>query len=165
MMKNRNLELSVGLLVLLSLASLLMLALQVSGLSDFNTQKGYVLNLEFANIGGLKVRSKVAIGGVTIGRVTAIKLNAQDYSPLVEVLIHSEYQLPLDTQASILTAGLLGDNYIGLSPGYDKEMFKPGGTIELASTQSAVVLENLISKFVADKAEEKPQEKLGDHQP
>lgn len=151
-MKSRKVELSVGCLVLLSLLSLSVLALQVSGLTDWKAKKSYLIHAEFSNIGGLKVRSKVCIGGVVIGRVADIRLNPVDYFPIVDLAIDEIYHLPKDSQAGILTAGLLGDNYIGLTPGYSQETLKTGDTIDVASTQSAVILENLISKFVADKA-------------
>jgi phospholipid/cholesterol/gamma-HCH transport system substrate-binding protein len=148
-MKTRNLELYVGAFVLFGIISLLMLALQVSGLSDFyRPNKGYGVKAIFQNIGGLKVRSKVTIGGVTIGRVEDIKLesNDGDYEPVVYMSIDQHVNnIPKDSSAKILTAGLLGDNYVGIELGQEQEPLKAGDVITL--TSQAVLLEELISKF------------------
>lgn len=149
-MKSRKIEVWVGLFVVLSVAALLMLALQVSGLSDFYTSnRGYPIKASFTNIGGLKVRSKVTIGGVTIGRVTniSLKLNQYgEYQAIVSMAIENSVKdIPVDSSAKILTAGLLGDNYIEIVPGNSEQYLVAGNEIEL--TAQAVLLEDLISKF------------------
>ncbi len=149
-MKNRKIEIWVGLFVVLSIAAFLMLALQVSGLSNFyNVKDGYIVNASFANIGGLKSRAKITISGVTIGRVLSIALVRNedgDYQAAVCMSIdHSMREIPTDSSAKILTAGLLGDNYIEIVPGHADTYLKDGNTIEL--TSQAVLLEDLISKF------------------
>lgn len=153
-MKMRTVEISVGLFVILGIASLLMLALQVSGLSDFyRADSGYKIKAVFQNIGGLKVRSKVTVGGVRIGRVTAILLEQNklhEYQPVVEMSIDTKVNnLPKDSSAKILTAGLLGDNYVGIELGQEEEFLAEGDTITL--TSQAMVLEDLISKFAVSK--------------
>lgn len=151
-MKTKTIEFWVGLLVLLGVGSLLMLALQVSGLTDFYKEKGYALKAVFKNIGGLKVKSKVTINGVKVGvvsNITLIKDEFNEYHALVEMEINKTYRgLPKDSSAKILTAGLLGDNYVGLDPGMEETVLKPGDTIEL--TQQAILLEDLISKFAVN---------------
>lgn len=148
-MKTKIIEFWVGLFVLLGISSLLMLALQVSGLTDLYHEKGYIVKAVFKNIGGLKVKSKVTINGVKVGTVSHISLikdEFNEYHALVEMDINKNYHnLPKDSSAKILTAGLLGDNYIGLEPGMEDVVLKPGDLIEL--TQQAVLLEDLISKF------------------
>lgn len=154
-MKNRTIEISVGLFVVFGILSLLMLAMQVSGLSNsFREDKGYRVTAVFENIGGLKVRSKVTMAGVKIGRVTNVTLDRDDYYALVEMSIDPMYNnIPSDSEAQILTSGLLGDNYIGIKPGFEEKHFlKDGDHIDDTRTNSAVVLEDLISKFVTKEA-------------
>jgi phospholipid/cholesterol/gamma-HCH transport system substrate-binding protein len=153
-MKTRTVEIWVGFFVVFGIASLLMLALQVSGLSSFyQRDEGYKVYAYFHNIGGLKVRSKVTLGGVKIGRVTAISLkqNAyKEYQPMVEMTIGSAIKnLSKDSTAKILTAGLLGDNYIGIEPGQDEKFLEDGDVITI--TSQALLLEELISKFAVGK--------------
>ena len=153
-MKTRTVEILVGAFVVFGIASLLMLALQVSGLGSFyHRDEGYKVSAVFQNIGGLKVRAKITIGGVRIGRVTAIELKENEYheyQPIVEMTINSAIQnLPKDSMAKILTAGLLGDNYIGIDPGRDEKFLKDGDVITL--TTQALLLEELISKFAVGK--------------
>lgn len=156
MMKLRTAEITVGLFMLAGILSLLMLALQVSGLSFFlKEEPGYKVQAEFSNIGALKVRAKVSIGGVVVGRVVKIALEPETFNATVWMAVDPSRveNLPADTQASILTAGLLGDNYISLTPGFnDKEYLKEGDVIPIGSTNSAVILENLLSKFLAGQA-------------
>jgi len=136
---------------MLAIAALLLLAIRVSGLSDLSiNNKGYRISAAFSNIGGLKVRSKVTIGGVNIGRVASIDLqynaDSEAYEPVVSMLIdHNIDKLPTDSQASILTAGLLGDNYVGIELGMDDNFLRDGDTIKI--TTQALSLEGLISKF------------------
>jgi phospholipid/cholesterol/gamma-HCH transport system substrate-binding protein len=153
-MKQRTLEISVGVFMILAIASLLMLALRVSGLSDFYSGNGgYTVSAVFNNIGGLKIRSKVTIGGVRIGKVDKIKLyyNAKldIYEPIVVMRIDSTVsKIPTDSHASILTAGLLGDNYIGIDTGHEETYLSNGEMITI--TTQALLLEDLISKFAVN---------------
>lgn len=149
-MNSRKVELWVGLFVLLAIASLLMMAIQVSGLSNFyRKEDGYTVIAPFDNIGGLKVKSKVTIAGVTVGRVTNITLVVDqygEYHAVAEFFIYSTYsKIPSDSSAKILTAGLLGDNYIGLIAGNAADFLKEGDKIQF--TSQALLLEDLISKF------------------
>ncbi len=155
-MRLRTVEIAVGLLVVAGIVSLLMLALQVSGLGSFTRETpGYKIKAEFSNIGGLKVRAKVSVAGVVIGRVVSIHLDPKTFNATVSMSLDPKEaaQLPADSRASILTAGLLGDNYISLTPGFsENDALKEGDTITVSNTDSAVVLEQLISKFLAGQA-------------
>jgi phospholipid/cholesterol/gamma-HCH transport system substrate-binding protein len=111
----------------------------------------YLVQARFDNIGGLKVRAPVRTAGVTVGRVTKIVLDAKSFQGVVSMEIDRGYQFPKDTAAKILTAGLLGDQYIGMDPGGDDKVLAAGDTV--AQTQSAVVLENLIGQFLSSKAD------------
>jgi phospholipid/cholesterol/gamma-HCH transport system substrate-binding protein len=146
-MQNRTLEVGVGLFLLAGLLALLLLALRVSGLTVGNNDSTYKVYANFDNIAGLTVRSKVTMAGVTIGKVTAIDLDRDSYTGRVTMLLDNAVDnLPADSTASILTAGLLGEKYIGISVGGDEEVLKEGGTIH--DTQSSLVLEDLIGKFL-----------------
>ena len=149
----RTVEITVGALMIAGILSLLMLALQVSGLSSFfKEEPGYHVKAEFANIGALKVRAKVSVAGVVVGRVVKIHLEPETFNATVLMAIDPKQanKLPSDTRASILTAGLLGDNYISLLPGFDEnEFLREGSSIPIGNTDSAVILEQLISKFLA----------------
>ncbi len=150
-MKSRKIETWVGLFVVLGIASLLMLALQVSGLTNFyRPNYSYAVKASFSQIGGLKVRGKVTISGVTIGRVSDINLvrnSYGEYSALVTLSIDKNINdIPDDSSAKILTAGLLGDNYVAIVPGQSTTYLNNDSTIEL--TSQALLLEDLISKFV-----------------
>ncbi len=153
-MKTRILEFWVGLFVFLGILSLLMLSLQVSGLTTLYHEKGYALKAVFKNIGGLKVRSRVTVNGVKIGTVEKISLirdEFNEYQALIEMKINPIYNyLPRDSSAKILTSGLLGDNYVGIEPGMEDVFLKPGDEISL--TQQAILLEDLISKFAVGSA-------------
>lgn len=152
-MRIKTLELSVGVFMLAGFASLAILALQVSGLNWSPDKGSYTLYATFENIGGLTERSKVTVAGVTVGRVTRISLDKENFSGLVEMAIDSEYNnFTADTTAAILTAGLLGEKYIGLVTGADEELLKDGALIE--DTQSALVLEELIGQFLFNKVNE-----------
>ena len=154
MQVTRTTEIWVGAFVALGLVALFFVSMQVSNLGDFKSSRGsYVLKAHFGNVGGLKVRAPVSMAGVTLGRVEKITFDASRYEALVEMRMDPAYkQLPEDTSASILTAGLLGEQYIGLSAGGSDDYLKDGDEIEL--TQSAVILEQLISKLMFNKAEE-----------
>ena len=151
-MSRRLLDLWVGFFVAVGFAGVLFLALGVGNLSSANFAETYQLSARFDNIGGLKVRGPVKSAGVVVGRVSEIRFDPQAYEALVTLTIDSRYQFPKDTFASILTAGLLGEQYIGLDAGGDEKMLSPGDV--LAKTQSAVVLEKLISQFMFNKASE-----------
>ena len=157
-MRNKKvLEVAVGFFVLVSAAALLMLSITVSGLTDiYGKNKGYQVTADFSNIGGLKLRAKVSLAGVPIGRVVGISLDEQNFVAKVTMLINDEWRrIPSDSQASILTAGLLGDNYVGVTPGFSPVFWEEGTHIPLESTTSAIILEQLISKFVSHQASEK----------
>lgn len=156
-MSRKLLDLWVGVFVALGLAAVLFLALKVGNLSAANFAETYPLSAKFVNIGGLKVRAPVKSAGVVVGRVTEIRFDPESYEAVVTVSIDSRYRFPRDTFALILTAGLLGEQYIGLDPGGDETMLKSGDAI--AKTQSAVVLEKLISQFMFNKASEGQSDK------
>lgn len=146
-MRIRTLEIGVGLFLLAGLLALLLLALRVSGLSVGGAGEAYKVYAHFDNIAGLTVRAKVTMAGVTIGKVTAIDLDRDTYTGRVTMEIDRRVDnLPLDSTASILTAGLLGEKYIGISVGGEEEVLADGGVIN--DTQSALVLEDLIGKFL-----------------
>ncbi len=148
---NKTLELSVGLFIALGLVALFILAMKVSDISSLGDEKGYKVTAHFEDVGGLKVRSPIAMAGVRIGRVTAIDIDKQTYEAVVQLSLSRQYQLPEDTSASILTAGLLGEQYVGLEPGGSERYLKPGERIKL--TQSAFVLERLIGRFLTSTAD------------
>ena len=148
-MRQKNLELMVGLFVALGLAAFLLLALKVSDLTRIGENEGYRITARFENIGGLKVRAPVTVGGVRIGRVVGIELDPQSYEAVVTLSIDPKYhRLPTDSSASILTSGLLGEQYVGLEPGGMDDYLKNGGTLKL--TQSALVLEKLIGRMLTN---------------
>jgi len=151
-MERKTLDLWVGLFVVAGLAAVLVLAMKVGNLSTFNMSESYTLQADFDNIGGLKARAPVKSAGVVVGRVTSIIFDNTTFRAQVSMVIDKRYQFPKDTFAKILTAGLLGEQYIGLDPGGDEQMLKAGDKI--TKTQSAVVLENLISQFMYNKAAE-----------
>ncbi|MEI7842909.1 MAG: outer membrane lipid asymmetry maintenance protein MlaD [Gallionellaceae bacterium] len=150
-MERTALDLWVGAFVLAGMAALAILAFKVGNLSSYNVSESYQLKANFTNIGGLKPTAGVRSAGVLIGRVTEIKLDADRYEAEVTMSIDKRYQFPKDTLISILTSGLLGEQYIGLKPGADDEMLKDKDVIK--QSRSAMVLEDLIGQFVAGKAE------------
>lgn len=153
MKKIQLLELSVGAFMLAGILSLLMLALQVSGLSHFlREESGYKIHAEFSNIGGLKVRAKVSLAGVVVGRVDEIRLEPKTYNATVTMTIDPTLvtNLPSDSHASILTSGLLGDNYISLTPGFSETALKEGDMVSIDNTDSAMIIEQLISRFLVN---------------
>jgi len=146
-MRSKQLELFVGLFVVLGFISLAYLAIQVSGLRTIGNNNTYQIQARFDDIGGLTERAKVSVAGVTVGEVDNIVLDKELYMALVTVNIHSDVTtIPTDSAAAILTNGLLGEKYIGISIGAEEEYLKNGD--ELYDTQSALVLENLISQFL-----------------
>jgi phospholipid/cholesterol/gamma-HCH transport system substrate-binding protein len=154
-MKRTTLDLWVGLFVVAGLAALAVLALKVGNLSTYNMSETYQLQAYFSNIGGLKSQASIKSSGVLIGRVAQISLDPKRYEAKVTMTIDKRYQFPKDTFANILTSGLLGEQYIGLIPGGDEAFLKAGD--EIKKTQSAVVLEDLISRFLYSKAEDSKQ--------
>lgn len=151
-MGRKGIETLVGLFVLLGLLAIVFLALKAANLATFRVGGTYAVTAKFDNIGGLKVRAPVKSAGVTIGRVAAIALDTSSYQGTVTMELEEGIAFPTDTSAKILTAGLLGDQYIGLEPGGAEQNLKPGDQIRM--TQSAVVLENLIGQFLYSKAAE-----------
>ena len=151
-MGRKGIETLVGLFVLLGLLAIVFLALKAANLATFRVGGTYAVTAKFDNIGGLKVRAPVKSAGVTIGRVAAIALDTSSYQGTVTMELEQGIAFPTDTSAKILTSGLLGDQYIGLEPGGAEQNLKPGDQIKM--TQSAVVLENLISQFLYSKAAE-----------
>jgi phospholipid/cholesterol/gamma-HCH transport system substrate-binding protein len=148
-MKLRFLEVSVGLFVLLGIAALFYLAVQVSNIAEYRDSDTYEVTAYFDHIGGLKVRAPVTASGVRIGRVSHIAYDPERFQARVTMAIQSAHDyLPVDTQASIFTAGLLGEQYIALEPGGDYEMLQEGD--EMLFTQSALVLENMIGRFLTN---------------
>jgi len=150
-MERTTLDLWVGMFVVAGIAALVVLAFKVGNLSTYNVSDTYQLQAYFSNIGGLKPQASIKSAGVLVGRVTGVTLDTERYEAKVLMSIDSRYQFPKDTFANILTSGLLGEQYIGLAPGGDAEMLKGGEVIK--KTQSAVVLEDMIGKFLYNKAE------------
>ena len=155
----KKLELAVGAFVALGLAAFFMLAMKVSNIAELGEDKGYKITARFENIGGLKVRAPVTLAGVRIGRVVGIGLDTHTYEAVVTLSIEPRYdRLPTDSSASILTSGVLGEQYVGLEPGGMDEYLKNGGSLKL--TQSALVLEKLIGRMVTNAVSgEKPPPK------
>jgi phospholipid/cholesterol/gamma-HCH transport system substrate-binding protein len=151
-MERTTMDLWVGAFVAAGLAALLVLAFRVGNLGTFNHGEVYTLYAKFDNIGGLKVRAPVKSAGVVVGRVSAIDFDDKSYEAEVTLSMDKRYAFPKDTSASILTSGLLGEQYIGLEAGGDSLKLDNGDHIKL--TQSAVVLENLIGQFLYSKAQE-----------
>lgn len=149
-MGKKGTETLVGLFVLLGMLGLVFLSLKAANLASFGGGDGYSLTARFDNIGGLKVRAPVRSAGVTVGRVVSITLDPQTYQGVVRLELDKSVQFPKDSSARILTSGLLGDQYIGLEPGGSEANLAPGDTI--TQTQSAVVLETLISQFLFNRA-------------
>ena len=149
-MNRTVLDLWVGFFVAIGLAALLFLSLKVGNLSSSHLSESYVLKAKFDNIGGLKVRGPVKSAGVVVGRIVDIQFDAATYEAVVSMTIDGRYHFPKDTFASINTAGLLGEQYVGFDAGGDEKMLSAGDTI--AKTQSAIVLEKLISQFLFSKA-------------
>ena len=151
-MSNQKHDFWVGLFVLLGGAAIVFLALKADNLLTLSFDRGYTVVAKFDNIGGLKAQAAVKSAGVVVGRVKSITFDSKSYQAKVEMTLHSGVAFPKDTSAKILTAGLLGEQYIGLEPGYEEANLAQGDAIK--STQSAIVLENLISSLVFNKASE-----------
>ena len=152
-----RLDIAVGAFLLLAFATLMALAIaSTNGRHNLNAEQ-ITLSARFSNIGELRVRAPVKIGGVTVGEVASVELDRESYEALVRIQVDGTVAIPADSSIGIYTAGLLGDRYLGISPGGDPELLKDGG--DILFTQSAVVLEELISKFVFNGNDDK---KTGD---
>ncbi len=145
----------VGLFVLIGAAAILFLALQSANLLSLNFQSTYRLSAKFDNIGGLKPKAAVRSAGVVVGRVESISFDDKSFQAVVTLAMQSQYAFPKDSSLKILTSGLLGEQYLGVEPGADAKTLVQGDRVQ--STQSAVVLENLISQFLFGKAAQGPE--------
>jgi phospholipid/cholesterol/gamma-HCH transport system substrate-binding protein len=152
MMTRKELDLWVGIFAVAGIGAMLFLSLKVANLASFSSADTYQIKAKFDNIGGLKVRAAVKSAGVVVGRVGEVRFDNESFEAVVTLNLDSRFQFPKDSSAKILTSGLLGEQYIGLSPGGDSANLKGGDSLKL--TQSAVVLENLISQFLYSKAAE-----------
>ena len=150
-MKRATIDLWVGIFVAIGLASVAFLSLKVANLTSSNGGSTYALYAEFDNIGGLKVKAPIKSSGVVVGRVTGIELNPETYRARVTLAMDTKFAFSRDASAEILTAGLLGEQYIGVTQGGDEEVLKEGDRVAL--TSSAMVLEQLIGKFMTNMAE------------
>jgi phospholipid/cholesterol/gamma-HCH transport system substrate-binding protein len=151
-MQRKSLDVWVGLFVLLGAMAIMFLALKVGNMSSLSLGPSYTLVARFDNIGGLKPRAPVKSAGVVVGRVESVGFDDKSFQASVTLRMEGNYHFPKDSSAKILTAGLLGEQYIGLEPGGDEKNLSEGDRIK--STQSAIVLENLISQFLFSKAAE-----------
>ena len=150
-MERSTLDIWVGAFVVAGFAALVILAFKVGNLGTYNVAETYTVHAHFSNIGGLKPTASIRSAGVLVGRVGDIRLDTENYEAEVTMQIDKRYQFPTDTLASILTSGLLGEQYVGLRPGAEEDMLKDGGAIKNSS--SAVVLEEMIGKMISSKAE------------
>lgn len=151
-MERTTLDLWVGLFVVAGIAALVFLAMKVGNVGNFDTAKTYSVTAKFGDIGGLKVRAPVKSSGVVVGRVGEIRFDTKNYQAEVVLNIGSEYKFPVDTSASIMTSGLLGEQYIALDAGAEEKLLGQNDVLKI--TQGAVVLENLIGQFLYNKADE-----------
>ena len=144
---SRKIEIFVGAFVLMALIAFFILAMNISNLGSLGSDKGYEVTAQFDNIGGLQPRAKVTLSGVAVGRVTSIGYDKESFQAVVTMRLNGDVNyLPRDTQASIYTSGLLGEQYISLEPGAEDDVLAEGSSIAL--TQSAVVLEEIIGKLL-----------------
>ena len=153
MQRSKN-DVWVGIFVLIGAAAILFLALQSANLLSLSFQSTYRVDAKFENVGGLKPKAAVRSGGVVVGRVDNISFDDKTFQARVTLAMESRYSFPKDSSLKILTSGLLGEQYIGIEAGADSSNLAAGDTV--GATQSAVVLENLISKFLYNKAAEGP---------
>lgn len=149
MQRSKN-DIWVGLFVLIGAVAILFLALQAANLLTLSFQTNYSLNAKFDNVGGLKPKAAVRSAGVVVGRVEEIAFDDKSFQARVTLAMESRYVFPKDSSLKILTSGLLGEQYLGIEPGADEKTLVAGDTI--SSTQSAMVLESLISQFLYSKA-------------
>lgn len=150
MMGRKAIDIWVGLFVLVGLGALFFLALRVAASSTFSDGEGYRVQAYFENIGSLKVRAPVRSAGVVVGRVESIRFDNDNFEAAVSLNLDKRFSFPKDSSAKVLTSGLLGEQYVGLTAGGDMVDLKAGDTIKI--TQSAIVLENLIGQFLYSKA-------------
>ncbi|MFC5472945.1 outer membrane lipid asymmetry maintenance protein MlaD [Paraherbaspirillum soli] len=155
-MQQKSVDVWVGFFVLVGVLALAFLALKAGNLSATTYDKTYQVTAKFDNIGGLKARAAVRSAGVVVGRVASINFDDKHFQAVVALNMDQRYKFPKDSSAKILTAGLLGEQYIGIEPGGDSKDLAAGDTIKL--TQSAIVLENLISQFLYSKAADGKEE-------
>ena len=153
MQRSKN-DVWVGLFVLIGAVAILFLALQAANLLSLNFQSNYTVSAKFDNVGGLKPKAAVRSGGVVVGRVESLVFDDKTFQARVTLALESRYAFPKDSSLKILTSGLLGEQYIGIEAGADATNLVAGDVI--GATQSAVVLENLISQFLYSKAAEGP---------
>ena len=153
-MERKAVDLWVGLFVVAGIVALMMLALKVGNFGAYSPKDIYAVKAHFDNIGGLKEQAPVRSSGVVVGRVSGIRFDAKKFDAEVTLTMDSRFQFPSDTTAAILTSGILGENYVGLEAGGGNDNLKQGDEIKL--TQSAVVLEKIISQFLYSKAQEAP---------
>jgi phospholipid/cholesterol/gamma-HCH transport system substrate-binding protein len=153
-MERSNHDVWVGLFVLIGAAAILFLALQSANLLSLSFQPTYKIAARFDNIGGLKPKAAVKSAGVVVGRVDSIGFDTRSFQAQVTLALDNRYHFPKDSSLKILTSGLLGEQYIGIEAGADEKVLAAGDTI--TTTQSAVVLENLIGQFLYNKAAEGP---------
>ncbi len=152
MSNTKTVEILVGIFVSFGLVSLLILALNVSNLGGFGSSHYYTVIAKFDNVSGLKDRSAVMIAGVTVGRVSSITVDPLTFEAIVKITIDDKFnEVPVDSDAGIYTAGLLGEKYIGITPGGAPDFLEQGSEIRL--TQSSIILEKLISRFLFSQAE------------
>ena len=150
-MQRATLDLWVGIFVVVGLAALLFLALKVGNMGGFDSASTYTVKASFDNVGGLKVRAPIKSAGVVVGRVSDIGFDSKIYEATVSMSLDSRYKFPKDTGASIMTSGLLGEQYIALEAGGEEKMLVEGDSLKI--TQGAVVLENMIGQFLYNKSE------------
>jgi phospholipid/cholesterol/gamma-HCH transport system substrate-binding protein len=152
-MQQKFLNLSVGFLVILTVCCLMFIALNASVANELNDRSDFYIYAEFDNISGLRVKSPVKVSGVKVGEVVNISLNKETYQAKVKMQLNKAAKLPIDSEALIFTEGLLGAKYIGIEPGLSEDFLSDGGKIQ--KTVSAMVLENLIGKFLLKMSEGK----------
>lgn len=162
-MSQTKVDFWVGLFVLLGLVALVFLALRAGNLASFSWAPTYTVQAKFYNIGGLKERAAVKSAGVVVGRVQGISLDPRTYQAVVTLQLNHNFEFPADSSVSILTSGLLGEQYLGIDPGSDDRMLASGDTI--AYTQGAIVLENLISQFLYSMADDRGSSSAADAAP
>ena len=151
MQRSKN-DVWVGLFVLIGAVAILFLALQSANLLSLSFQKSYTLSAKFGNIGGLKPKAAVRSAGVVVGRVEKISFDDKSFQARVTLAMENRYAFPKDSSLKILTSGLLGEQYLGMEPGADEKTLAEGDTV--SNTQSAMVLESMISQFLYSKAAE-----------
>jgi phospholipid/cholesterol/gamma-HCH transport system substrate-binding protein len=148
MKQTRTVEIVTGFFIILGFVALYIVATRATNIRAYGDSEGYSVTASFTNVGGLKVRAPVTMSGVAVGRVTGIRLDPKTFNAIVTIQVNGAYtEIPDDTTASILTSGLLGEQYVGLSPGGSETFLKQGS--QITYTQSAIVLENLIGKFLS----------------